>query len=256
MNFSHLQAIPKRMPSLEQNEAFEPRSPHISSHDDDFMRHTNPEDLRMSLLLQTKEVLARQGNLQAYEAIKHAVDFAHERHADQQRDEGTPYILHIDRMLIRLLEDPTIFSPEDLPLALKVTALHDVVEDTPTSPEEIDERFGSEVTSGVMALSREILTEGRKISDEDYYAHLQKQPGYIQTIKVHDRIDNLYSLLNLVLDDSNKDKGIARRVKSLKDTKEHILPLLQNQRLQMKLEKACTAVVQQTPGDGIKHIFN
>jgi (p)ppGpp synthase/HD superfamily hydrolase len=247
----------KRYMAPEQRETYPPPKRFISSQDNDFMQRTDPEPLQTSLLAQAHETLTKQGNQGSFEAVKQAIHLAHERHTDQLRDEGTPYILHIDRMLIYLLEDAPTFSQKDLPLALQITALHDTVEDTETSLSEIEQQFGKEVKDGVEALSREIHTEGRKISDEEYYNNLKNQPRYIQKIKVYDRIDNLYSVLNLNITDENKNKMTTRRVKALKDTKEHILPLLgADKNLQTKLETAYRTVIEQTPGEDIKHILS
>ncbi len=73
-----------------------------------------------------------------------AVCFAVKAHEGQKRKDGAPYILH-------LLEDAAIVGTitNDLEV-LAAAALHDTVEDTGTTPEQIKENFGDRVYELVM----------------------------------------------------------------------------------------------------------
>ena len=70
------------------------------------------------------------------ERLKDALDFAYRAHEGQKRKSGEPYITHpvaVTEILAGLGMDLE---------TLQAGLLHDVVEDTPATFEEIEERFG------------------------------------------------------------------------------------------------------------------
>src|SRR2546428_11274984 len=69
-------------------------------------------------------------------------DFAARAHGDQKRESGGPYLAHVVAVCQILLE--LLDTRFDTPLAC-AALLHDVVEDTPVSIEEVEKRFGREV---------------------------------------------------------------------------------------------------------------
>jgi (p)ppGpp synthase/HD superfamily hydrolase len=220
----------------------------VSTGDSDFMKIAEPQILKESVLHQVTELLRNRQGLETYSDVAAAFALCDERHQGQHRLEGTPYSLHIYRMATWFLEDADVFSTDDLALGLKIIALHDTVEDTNTSLQEIEEKFGKSVETGVAALSREIHAEGRTISDDVYYDTIAKQSSLVQRIKVYDRIDNLYSLLNLDFDGNDKQKYLLLRDRILEDTKVHIFPLAQtDQQLESTLQTAFRTVLQNIP---------
>ena len=73
------------------------------------------------------------------ERIKRAYEVAERAHSSQKRSSGEPYIihpLHVALILIELGMDTACIS---------AALLHDVVEDTPVTLEEIRQEFGGEV---------------------------------------------------------------------------------------------------------------
>ena len=72
--------------------------------------------------------------------IKDAFELAHDAHKDQYRKSGLPYIMHpiaVAKIVAQELE----LGPNPVIAAL----LHDVVEDTPYTLEDVQERFGDDV---------------------------------------------------------------------------------------------------------------
>lgn len=120
--------------------------------------------------------------------IFNAVEFAAERHAFQKRKdiEQTPYIIHPLGVAYYLISIGNVSDPEILIAAL----LHDTVEDTGTSLEEIEERFGTRVASYV-----DEVTDNKSFSKEER-KRLQivnaphKSPG-AALIKLADKLYNL-----------------------------------------------------------------
>lgn len=125
-----------------------------------------------------------------------AAAFARKSHEGQVRNySGTPYILHPARVAGRVAIHP--LATEFLVVA---AFLHDVVEDTPITLEEIKEQFGIEVAQLVGELTNPskgmefrygTSREERKRIDRE---HLTTVSNEAKIIKLIDRIDNLMEL--------------------------------------------------------------
>jgi (p)ppGpp synthase/HD superfamily hydrolase len=77
----------------------------------------------------------------------------------------------------------------DVDLAKCCAILHDTVEDTTTSVEEIAQRFGKRVAAGVAA-----LTKNKALGDEamaDSLIRIREQPREVWLVKLADRIANM-----------------------------------------------------------------
>lgn len=120
------------------------------------------------------------------EQVRRAYSLAEAAHTGQTRDEGTPYIIHPLRVAISLVDELQIHSPALVCAAL----LHDVIEDSPTTREEIAGEFGEEIARIVW-----LLTKFDDVSLSDYLAAIE---GASETgaavVKLCDRLDNLRSL--------------------------------------------------------------
>lgn len=125
--------------------------------------------------------------------ILSAALFAAERHRGQKRKgaAGEPYINH----LIEVAE-LVAGSSSTLDTNLVIAALlHDTVEDTATTAEEIERLFGPDVTSLVLE-----VTDDKSLPQEVRKAlqvkNAPKKSGRAQTLKLADKISNLRALLN------------------------------------------------------------
>src|SRR5580704_15835873 len=93
--------------------------------------------------------------------VEKAFEFAMRRHEGQQRASGEPYLIH-------LLESARIVAGMKLdPLAVAAALLHDTVEDTGTTSEEISEQFGEQVAHIVEGVT--------KISKIDFASREERQ---------------------------------------------------------------------------------
>ena len=86
----------------------------------------------------------------------------------------------------------TLYDPTD-EAAVCAAWLHDVVEDTPVTLEEIDELFGETVATLVHGMTNDARREGetrgeRKLRDR---ARLEEAPKKVKIIKMLDRLDNI-----------------------------------------------------------------
>lgn len=131
---------------------------------------------------------------------KEALEFAREAHAEQKRKyTEEPYIEHPKRVaeLVKTVEHTSEM--------ICAAYLHDVVEDTPISLEEIEKRFGKEVAGLVEELTDEYMNEkyphlNRKKRKEKEVARQAEMSVQAKTIKLADVIDNTR---DIVVNDEN-----------------------------------------------------
>jgi (p)ppGpp synthase/HD superfamily hydrolase len=117
------------------------------------------------------------------DALDDAVAFAAERHGDQRRPAGEPYVEH----LLEALEVLVDGAGERDPDTLRAAVLHDVVEDTPTGLDEVRARFGDRVAQVVGWVT--------KTGDRDtYLARLHEAPAAAIAVKLADRLSNVQRL--------------------------------------------------------------
>ena len=125
------------------------------------------------------------------EKLQVAIEFATEAHGDQKRKyTGEPYITHPIAVMEIVREVP--HTDEMLVAAV----LHDTVEDTPVTLEEIKTKFGTKVAELVDGLTDVSRPEhgNRKTRKALDRAHLAKQNAEVQTIKLADLIHNTMSI--------------------------------------------------------------
>jgi len=112
--------------------------------------------------------------------IERAQRFAEIYHAGQLRDDGdTPFIVHPDKVAHILMQITT-----DVNL-IAAGWLHDVVEDTDVTYEQLRAEFGADIADLVM----EVTHEGQADSHGYYFPRLKTQRGIM--LKFADRLSNL-----------------------------------------------------------------
>ena len=119
-----------------------------------------------------------------------ALSFAAEAHG-AQRVPGTqhPYITHVAKVAAEILAVATK-DTFDVDLAMTCALLHDTLEDTSASEDEITRIFGESVARGVRALSKDArLPKGEQMADS--LARIQREPREVWMVKLADRITNL-----------------------------------------------------------------
>jgi guanosine-3',5'-bis(diphosphate) 3'-pyrophosphohydrolase len=121
-----------------------------------------------------------------------AMRFAAEKHKDQRRKdkEASPYINHPIAVADTLLSVGRI---KDM-IILVSAILHDTIEDTETTPEELEKEFGGEVRALVQEVSddKSLPKEERKRLQIENARHKSERA---RLIKLADKICNLQDIL-------------------------------------------------------------
>ena len=121
-----------------------------------------------------------------------AVDFAARKHRFQRRkdEDASPYINHPIAVANVLANEAGI----DDPVTLCAAVLHDTIEDTETTPTELEQIFGAQITQIVLEVTddKSLRKEVRKQLQIEHAAHLSPQA---KAVKLADKICNLRDLL-------------------------------------------------------------
>jgi GTP diphosphokinase / guanosine-3',5'-bis(diphosphate) 3'-diphosphatase len=120
--------------------------------------------------------------------ILKAVKFSADKHRSQRRKDrdASPYINHPIEVAEMLLRVGQVADPAIIVAAL----LHDTIEDTKTTPEEIEKEFGSNVLSLVMEVTDDKSLPKQERKELQVKTAPHKSFGAKQ-IKIADKISNL-----------------------------------------------------------------
>lgn len=125
-------------------------------------------------------------------ALLHALQFSAERHKNQRRKgaEASPYINHLIHVAEILW---TVGEVRDVTL-LVASILHDTLEDTDATPEEIRTQFGEEVLALVIEVTddRSLPQKERKQLQVETAPH--KTPK-AKLLKIADKISNVQDII-------------------------------------------------------------
>lgn len=125
--------------------------------------------------------------------ILEAALFAAEKHATQKRKghAGEPYINHLIEVAVLIAK-----SSDTLDANLVMAGLlHDTVEDTGVTAEELEKRFGKDVTGLVLEATddKSLPKEKRKALQVENAPHKSRRA---QVLKLADKVSNLRSLVS------------------------------------------------------------
>jgi (p)ppGpp synthase/HD superfamily hydrolase len=124
-------------------------------------------------------------------AVARALDFAARKHSKQRRkgEAGEPYVNHLAEVA-RLVAEAT--GGEDT-VAVLAALLHDAIEDTPTTREELEREFGGEVATIVAEVTddKTLPKAERKRLQVESAPHKSRRA---KLIKIADKTSNLRSI--------------------------------------------------------------
>ncbi len=159
-----------------------------------------------------------------HEKINKAFEFAKKAHGLQKRDEGVPYIIHPVRVANTLIDLGV--KDDDMIVA---SLLHDTLEDTQTSYQDIEKLFGKRAADLVVLLTR----DKEKETKEQALKKVGKDPQ-AAIVKACDLLDNARSL-------SLRTDRQERWQRHLWEAKELNIPFIEslnNKRLLKEYKKA------------------
>jgi GTP diphosphokinase / guanosine-3',5'-bis(diphosphate) 3'-diphosphatase len=121
-----------------------------------------------------------------------AADFAARKHSTQRRKDAhaSPYINH-PLALARILADTGKIAE---PVILAASLLHDTMEDTQTSHDELRQRFGAEVADIVQEVTDDKTLEKPERKRLQVEAAAKKSRG-AKLVKLADKISNLRDII-------------------------------------------------------------
>ncbi len=145
--------------------------------------------------------------------IKKAWFFAANAHKkDFYPSSNLPYLVHLGDVAFEIFGVRE--SLKDFELALTCAILHDVIENTSTTYEDIRDEFGKSVADGVLALTKDkSLPKSKQLIDS--LQRILQQPFEIGAVKMADRICNLSTPPRHW--DSQKIKEYAKEAKLIYD---------------------------------------
>jgi guanosine-3',5'-bis(diphosphate) 3'-pyrophosphohydrolase len=141
-----------------------------------------------------KDNLYRCDNPGDRELIEKAFNYANEAHRDMYRNSGEPYIIHPIHVA-RIVNQEIGLGARSVAAAL----LHDVVEDTDVTLENISKEFGTKIASlidGLTKISGTYNKESHSLQAENFRKMLMTLSDDIRVIliKIADRLHNMRTL--------------------------------------------------------------
>ena len=118
-----------------------------------------------------------------------AVEFASERHSGQVRAaDGAPFVAHP-------IETASLLERSHYPdHVIAAAVLHDVLEDTWTTREELQERFGTEVAELVATLSDDPSIADERERRADLRERVRQAGGYAAAVYAADKVSKVREL--------------------------------------------------------------
>jgi guanosine-3',5'-bis(diphosphate) 3'-pyrophosphohydrolase len=131
-------------------------------------------------------------HLNGLELVLDALDFAASKHRDQRRKDAnaSPYINHPIQLARVLAVEGKIIDEQVIAAAI----LHDTIEDTETTPDELKHRFGITVASVVEEVTddKSLPKAVRKQLQIDHAPHVSRRA---KLVKLADKICNVRDIL-------------------------------------------------------------
>lgn len=156
-----------------------------------------------------------------------AYKLAQSVHQEQKRDDGSPYMTHIDGVITILQNEVKATNKSYYSIA----ALHDVLEDSDSvTYDYIKQEFGAYIAKGV-----QLLTKTKNISIEQYLYNMETYefPCCPISVKLSDRLHNVRSLQLIV---HSKIEKVKRYII---ETETYFIPLAKKYNvLSLELEEA------------------
>ena len=151
------------------------------------------------------EMLAQRVDDNQMQLVRKAYELAAEAHKEQKRKTGDPYIIH-PIAVARIVAEELELGANPVMAAF----LHDVVEDTQYTIEDIRERFGEDVAFLVGVVTKQKKEKYDKSKQVDNYRQILASVQYdvrAILVKLADRLHNMRTLASMRPDKQMKIAG-------------------------------------------------
>lgn len=117
--------------------------------------------------------------------IADAIGLVERYHAEHTRWDGSPYVLHLYRVVDCVVEAGLVTTE-----AIVTALLHDLVEDTPIGLNQVEAMFGTQIAENI-----DYLTQRPEELRSDYFNRCFSDSNHVvHAVKFADRIDNITGL--------------------------------------------------------------
>ena len=151
------------------------------------------------------DVMAKRTTPEELQRIRNAFELARLAHANQKRKTGEPYILH-PIAVANIAAEELMLDANPVMAAF----LHDVVEDTDYTVEDIENRFGPDVAFLVKVLTKRKADHYKSTKQVDNFRQMLESFQYdirAMLIKLADRLHNMRTLSSMRPDKQMKIAG-------------------------------------------------
>jgi len=146
-----------------------------------------------------------------------AKKLAHEKHKNQKRKDGvTPYSDHLEGVVNRLknlgVTDKNV---------LTAAWMHDIIEDTDVTFDQINEKFGREIAVIILSLTKD-KSVAKKDIEQQYVTQLKNASIDAKLIKLCDISANLKDLSTAPISKNQKNKQVKKIIHYMRIIKNDI----------------------------------
>ena len=127
------------------------------------------------------------------ENYKEILNYAAIAHGEQKTPQGLPYLVHITCVAMEVINacEKSKLEEKKSDFAISCALLHDVIEDTNITYDDLYVKFGYEIADGVEALSKNKNLNSKQEQMQDSLERILTQAYEVQMVKLADRITNL-----------------------------------------------------------------
>ncbi len=119
------------------------------------------------------------------------LSFANHAHREQKLPgSDLPYVAHLCNVCMEAVNAVLQSGTEDINLTMQCALLHDTIEDTKLTYQDVERAFGTRVADGVLALTKDEKLE-KSAQMPDSLKRILQQSSEIRIVKMADRINNL-----------------------------------------------------------------
>lgn len=121
------------------------------------------------------------------------LSFAAKAHGTQKTPHGLPYLTHISCVVMEVIHacEKSSLDEKKADFAITCALLHDVIEDTDITYDDLYTKFSPDIADGVEALTKDKTLSSKQEQMRDSIERLLTQPYEVQMVKLADRITNL-----------------------------------------------------------------